>query len=120
MSTIDIPSPILSARGLRHSFGQTEALRGIDLDVLPGEVLAVMGPSGSGKSTLLHCLAGVLVPSGGSVTYSPSAGRSGVSAGRSAAGDQRPQRVEAGPPAADRFRVRLPVRPVAAGSLGSG
>jgi hypothetical protein len=40
MSTIDTPAPILSARELRHSFGQTEALRGIDLDVLPGEVLA--------------------------------------------------------------------------------
>jgi putative ABC transport system ATP-binding protein len=63
--------PILSARGLRHSFGQTDALRGIDLDVRRGEVLAVMGPSGSGKSTLLHCLAGVLVPDKGSVTYRP-------------------------------------------------
>ena len=74
MSTNDIAAPILSARGLHHSFGQTEALRGIDLDVHAREVLAVMGPSGSGKSTLLHCLAGVLVPDGGSVTYRP-AGR---------------------------------------------
>ncbi len=73
MSTHDTDAPILSARGLRHSFGQTEALRGIDLDVQTGEVLAVMGPSGSGKSTLLHCLAGVLVPGGGSVTYRPAA-----------------------------------------------
>lgn len=74
MSTSDTLAPILSARGLRHAFGQTEALRGVDLDVHAGEVLAVMGPSGSGKSTLLHCLAGVLVPNGGSVTYRP-AGR---------------------------------------------
>jgi putative ABC transport system ATP-binding protein len=74
MSTSDTAAPIISARGLHHSFGQTEALRGIDLDVHAGEVLAVMGPSGSGKSTLLHCLAGVLVPDGGSVTYRP-AGR---------------------------------------------
>ncbi|KQR02628.1 ABC transporter ATP-binding protein [Arthrobacter sp. Leaf145] len=70
--TTDNTAPILSARGLRHSFGPTEALRGIDFDVHPGEVLAVMGPSGSGKSTLLHCLAGVLTPDAGSVTYSPS------------------------------------------------
>ncbi|MFK0040276.1 ABC transporter ATP-binding protein [Paenarthrobacter sp. NPDC090517] len=64
-------TPIISARGLHHSFGRTEALRGLDLDVHAGEVLAVMGPSGSGKSTLLHCLAGVIRPDGGSVTYHP-------------------------------------------------
>lgn len=69
MNTTD--TPILSARDLHHSFGPTDALRGIDLDVHAGEVLAVMGPSGSGKSTLLHCLAGVLTPDSGTVTYSP-------------------------------------------------
>lgn len=71
MNIKDTTAPILSARGVHHSFGQTEALRGIDLDVQAGEVLAVMGPSGSGKSTLLHCLAGVLVPNSGSVAYRP-------------------------------------------------
>lgn len=63
------PAPLISARGLHRWFGQTEALRGIDLDIARGEVVAVMGPSGSGKSTLLHCLAGVLVPDGGAVSY---------------------------------------------------
>jgi putative ABC transport system ATP-binding protein len=71
MSSIDTTFPILSARGVHHSFGRTEALRGIDLDVHAGEVLAVMGPSGSGKSTLLHCLAGILAPNQGAVTYAP-------------------------------------------------
>ena len=60
---------IMSARGLEMSFGQTHALRGVDLDVGAGEVLAVTGPSGSGKSTLLHVMAGVLVPDAGRVDY---------------------------------------------------
>ena len=60
---------IMRARGLEMSFGQTHALRGVDLDLLAGEVLAVTGPSGSGKSTLLHVMAGVLVPDAGSVGY---------------------------------------------------
>lgn len=50
MSTIDTSSPILSPTGLTRSFGQTEALRDIDLDVHLGEVLAVIGPSGSDKA----------------------------------------------------------------------
>jgi len=60
-------TPVLQATGVRKSFGQTQALRGVDVTINPGEVLAVMGPSGSGKSTLLHCLAGVLVPDEGEV-----------------------------------------------------
>ncbi len=63
-------TPVLTARAVRKSFGLTEALRHVDLDVRAGEVLAIMGPSGSGKSTLLHCLAGVLMPDEGTVTYS--------------------------------------------------
>jgi putative ABC transport system ATP-binding protein len=58
---------LLEATGLVKRFGQTEALRGVDLTITSGDVLAIMGPSGSGKSTLLHCLAGILRPDAGSV-----------------------------------------------------
>jgi len=60
---------VLEAVQLRKSFGVTEALRGADLSVHAGEVMAVMGPSGSGKSTLLHCMAAILRPDAGSVVF---------------------------------------------------
>jgi putative ABC transport system ATP-binding protein len=63
-------APIIAARDVYLSFGQTPALRGASVSVNAGEILAVMGPSGSGKSTLLHCLAGILVPDSGSVHLS--------------------------------------------------
>ncbi|WP_250005231.1 ABC transporter ATP-binding protein [Actinoplanes sp. M2I2] len=60
---------VLEARDVHLSFGRTPALRGAELRVAEGEVLAVMGPSGSGKSTLLHCLAGILVPGSGEIHF---------------------------------------------------
>jgi putative ABC transport system ATP-binding protein len=62
-------SPLLEARGVELSFGPTPALRGANVTVAAGEILAVMGPSGSGKSTLLHCLAGILVPQAGEIYF---------------------------------------------------
>ncbi|WP_433530849.1 ABC transporter ATP-binding protein [Micromonospora sp. CA-263727] len=59
----------LQARGLVKSYGPTPALRGVTLDVTEGEIVAVTGPSGCGKSTLLHCLAGILRPDAGEVTW---------------------------------------------------
>jgi len=59
----------LQAHDLHKRFGSTEALRGIDFRLEAGEMVAVMGASGSGKSTLLHCLAAILRPDGGSVTF---------------------------------------------------
>jgi putative ABC transport system ATP-binding protein len=58
---------LLEARDVYYNFGETPALRGANLSVGQGEILAIMGPSGSGKSTLLHCLAGILVPDRGEV-----------------------------------------------------
>jgi len=60
---------IIEARNVVLSFGETPALRGADLAVAEGELLAIMGPSGSGKSTLLHCLAGILVPDSGEILF---------------------------------------------------
>ncbi len=60
---------VIEARGVVLSFGETPALRGADLAVAEGELLAIMGPSGSGKSTLLHCLAGILVPDSGEIRF---------------------------------------------------
>ena len=58
---------LLEVRGLTKSFGDTEVLRGVDLTVHRGEVLAIIGPSGSGKTTLLRCLNGLETPDGGRI-----------------------------------------------------
>ena len=60
---------LLDAQDVTFSFGATPALRGATVSIESAEILAVMGPSGSGKSTLLHCLAGILVPDGGAITF---------------------------------------------------
>jgi len=61
--------PLIEAREISKSFGQTQALRGASVAVAAGEILAVMGPSGSGKSTLLHCLAGIFSPDEGEIVF---------------------------------------------------
>ena len=61
--------PIISAKKITKSFGQTQALRGVSLDVEAGEVLAIMGPSGSGKSTLLHSLAAITKVDSGEIDF---------------------------------------------------
>jgi polar amino acid transport system ATP-binding protein len=59
--------PILEIRGLRKSFGHLEVLRGIDLAVLPQQLVFIIGPSGSGKSTLLRCCNRLEEPTAGSI-----------------------------------------------------
>jgi putative ABC transport system ATP-binding protein len=61
---------LIEAREVVFDFGETPALRGANLSIREGEILAVMGPSGSGKSTLLHCLAGILTPKHGEIRFS--------------------------------------------------
>ncbi|MGP4112567.1 ABC transporter ATP-binding protein [Streptomyces sp. 4N509B] len=60
---------LLTATDLHKTYGATPALAGADFAIRSGEVVAVMGPSGSGKSTLLHCLAGIVPPDAGTITY---------------------------------------------------
>jgi polar amino acid transport system ATP-binding protein len=61
-------APIVQITGLRKSYGTHEVLKGIDLDVAPGEVVSIIGKSGSGKSTLLRCINGLEEFQHGSLT----------------------------------------------------
>lgn len=58
-------SAAVEAVDLELAYGQTPALRGMDLVIGCGETVALMGPSGSGKSTVMHCVAGILKPDAG-------------------------------------------------------
>jgi branched-chain amino acid transport system ATP-binding protein len=58
----------LSARGLTKSFRGFQAVKNVDLDVLEGEVHALVGPNGAGKTTLFNLLTGYITPSSGTVT----------------------------------------------------
>jgi len=82
------PAPVLECRGLKKTYRsgplEVPVLLGIDLAVMPGERLAVVGVSGSGKSTLLHLLGGLDAPTGGEVRVQgrPFAGLSEAEQGR--------------------------------------
>ena len=70
-------APVISARSVTKTYGPNTVLRGVSLDIYPGESVAIMGPSGSGKTTLLHALAGIITMDSGSVhitTPHPGAG----------------------------------------------
>ena len=61
---------ILKVDGLRKSFGDFEALKGVDLEIRRGEIFALLGPNGAGKTTLISIVCGITRPSGGEVTVS--------------------------------------------------
>ena len=60
-------TPMLRLSGVEKDYGKVRALNGIDLEVAPGEVIAIVGPSGCGKSTLLRCLNGLEEITGGQI-----------------------------------------------------
>jgi len=63
-----LPDPVISIRGLRKSYGDFEAVCGIDLEVRAGEVFAFLGPNGAGKTTTVEILEGYRKRSGGEVS----------------------------------------------------
>jgi len=98
-------SLVLSARGLTKSFGSNTVLRGIDLDVRRGKVVALIGPSGSGKTTVLRSLNGLEVPDGGTVAFGGSAasgGAAGASGAKAAPTGGAPLALEFGRPVGKR------------------
>ncbi|MFC0463070.1 ATP-binding cassette domain-containing protein, partial [Kineococcus gynurae] len=60
-----VRQPVLQARGLVKTYGKVIGLDGVDVDLYPGEVLAVIGDNGAGKSTLIKALTGAVVPDAG-------------------------------------------------------
>jgi fructose transport system ATP-binding protein len=60
-------TPILQARGLVKRYGHVTALAGSDFELMPGEILAVIGDNGAGKSSLIKCLSGAVIPDDGEI-----------------------------------------------------
>ena len=71
--TTERTSPILSLRDIRKSYGPTEVLHGIDMDVYAGEVVALLGENGAGKSTVSNVISGTVLPSSGEMTWQDTA-----------------------------------------------
>ena len=64
----DLMEPILKARGMTKRYGKVTALDNCDFDLMPGEILAIIGDNGAGKSTLIKTLSGAEIPDSGTVT----------------------------------------------------
>jgi len=65
----DSDHPILSLRGVSKHFGAVQALRGVDLDILPGQITALVGDNGAGKSTMIKTISGIWAPSSGEILW---------------------------------------------------
>lgn len=79
-------SPILTLRNIRKSFGPIEVLHGVDLEIRPGEVVALLGENGAGKSTVSNVISGTILPTSGEMTwqgapYAPATPREAIDAG---------------------------------------
>jgi ABC-type multidrug transport system ATPase subunit len=77
------PAPLAELRDVSVRYGAKQALEGVDLEILPGCLYAVVGANGSGKSSLLKLLAGRLVPSAGAVRFGEALGLGDASRSRS-------------------------------------
>jgi fructose transport system ATP-binding protein len=67
-AAVQLREPIFEAHGLVKSFGHVVGLNGADMELYPGEVLAIIGDNGAGKSTLVKCLTGALTPDAGTIS----------------------------------------------------
>jgi ABC-type sugar transport system ATPase subunit len=65
----DPEGPLLSLRGIVKTFGPVQALRGVDLDIYPGQIHALVGDNGAGKSTLIKTISGIWGPTSGEVSW---------------------------------------------------
>ena len=79
--------PIIRIEGLKKSYaGGVEALKGVDLDIQKGEILALLGPNGAGKTTLISIVCGIVTPSSGTITVDGHDNQSDFRAARSMIG----------------------------------
>ena len=62
-------TPAVEARGVEFSYGERQALRGLDFRVLPGEIFGFLGPNGAGKTTTMRILVGLVTPTTGTATF---------------------------------------------------